>query len=208
MRQTPSSINYAAVLQPLLIAVADERARTFHSDVFAAPSTIEPDRMQASPRNVRILGVNPGSSVTLADAARTVVIYPIAKTHAFDMVIVHLPQQNILYEGPVQPRLPARVAEGSRAPAARRHGHAGLDQLTDRRHPCGNGDVRTAASLPRSVSRRPSESNTNGPFIALGPGSRDGAGLRLDADIVIAYARSRADPFRQRRQGMELPSVG
>lgn len=75
--------------------VAGAPSVPFYEAVFANPSTVAPDRYAGSPEPVTVEGVE--GSLELTDGARTVEVHRIASGHAEDMVIVHLPEERILF---------------------------------------------------------------------------------------------------------------
>jgi glyoxylase-like metal-dependent hydrolase (beta-lactamase superfamily II) len=78
-----------------LTVVAGADSADFYEAVFANPYTVEPDRYAASPEKVSIESVD--DSLTLSDGERTVEVHHIESVHAADMVIVHLPEEGILF---------------------------------------------------------------------------------------------------------------
>ena len=83
--------DHAAGLRTFVAAgatvVAGDAALGLYRRVFAAPRTIEPDRLARAPRLASLRGVGPGEAITLADAQHPVAIYPVATTHAADMLV-------------------------------------------------------------------------------------------------------------------------
>lgn len=73
-------------------------AEGYYEKAFAAASTIVPDALALNPTSARIVRVPAGGQRRLADATNPIVIEPVANSHAADMVIVRLPQQNLLFE--------------------------------------------------------------------------------------------------------------
>ncbi|WP_394828758.1 MBL fold metallo-hydrolase [Pendulispora albinea] len=78
--------------------VVSETTRDFFERIFAAPSTIVPDVMSSAPVKAKFLTVPSNAPLTLPDAVRPLVLYPIANTHAADMIAVHLPRERVLFE--------------------------------------------------------------------------------------------------------------
>ncbi|WP_394834283.1 MBL fold metallo-hydrolase [Pendulispora rubella] len=78
--------------------VVSQLTRDFFERVFAAPSTIVPDAMSSAPVRAKFLTVPPNAPLALPDARFPLVLYPIANTHAADMIAVHLPKERLLFE--------------------------------------------------------------------------------------------------------------
>jgi glyoxylase-like metal-dependent hydrolase (beta-lactamase superfamily II) len=78
--------------------VAHAASEPLYREVFAAPSTLDPDGFARDPEEVEYRGVRADHPVTLADPERPVTIRAIPNSHAYDMVIITLPKQNIVFE--------------------------------------------------------------------------------------------------------------
>jgi glyoxylase-like metal-dependent hydrolase (beta-lactamase superfamily II) len=79
------------------IAVVGEAGADFFKGIFAAPSTIYPDNLALSPVAVTIEPVLDGGSFTLPDATNPLTAYQIANPHAADMLIIHVPSANVVF---------------------------------------------------------------------------------------------------------------
>ena len=90
--------------------VTHERNRPFYEKAWAAPRTLNPDRLSRSKEQAEFLTVGDDKPVVLPDPTRPVEIYPlVGETHNNAMVMVYLPRQRILSYGegtPVSVALP------------------------------------------------------------------------------------------------------
>lgn len=77
--------------------VIDGRARALYEQAFHAAATAAPDALSRAPREPRFAELT-GSSLTLPDADRPVVLYAIPTDHAEDMVAGYLPKQRLIFE--------------------------------------------------------------------------------------------------------------
>lgn len=78
------------------IVAAPELDRQFYACLAHAPHTLRPDALEKNGRLVTIESAD--GARTLTDGSRTVVIYPLANSHADDMQVVYLPREKILIE--------------------------------------------------------------------------------------------------------------
>lgn len=69
----------------------------FWRSVIEAPSTLKPDALEATPRDVEILTVPQGGERVLEDAALPVTLYHLATDHAVDMLLTHEPASNTVF---------------------------------------------------------------------------------------------------------------
>ncbi|MEX1364782.1 MAG: MBL fold metallo-hydrolase [Nannocystaceae bacterium] len=82
--------------------VIHESAQAFFEDVLAAPSTIEPDRLEIDPvMNPVIQTVPEGGSLLLDDPTNPVEVFDMASSHSFDMVLPYVdpagPNNGVLF---------------------------------------------------------------------------------------------------------------
>lgn len=78
-------------------AVMHEAAADFFAEIFAAPATLMPDLMAENPVDVTTEIVPADGSLTLPDSTHAVEIYPIAQTHAEDMIIAYVADPGIVF---------------------------------------------------------------------------------------------------------------
>lgn len=78
--------------------VAAETSAKFWGDVLTARSTIYPDAMETNPVKAQFMGVPEGGSLDLPDAQRPVTAYHIKTAHAVDLLIIHVPNQKVLFQ--------------------------------------------------------------------------------------------------------------
>jgi glyoxylase-like metal-dependent hydrolase (beta-lactamase superfamily II) len=87
----------------------------FFRDLFSAPSTVRPDALSRRPTRPQLVTVAPDSSLTLADAERPVIVYPLESAHAADLNMVYLPSLRAVFiadiYSPGQPPDPSAAAE-------------------------------------------------------------------------------------------------
>ncbi len=69
--------------------VVQESAAEFWRGLLAAPSTLRPDALAGSPRNVNVLTVPDAGELTLEDASNPVTLYHLSTPHAADMLLTH-----------------------------------------------------------------------------------------------------------------------
>jgi glyoxylase-like metal-dependent hydrolase (beta-lactamase superfamily II) len=77
--------------------VVHESVEAFWRDTLARPSTLRPDALAESPRDVTILTVPEGGERTLDDATHPVAIYHLATEHAADMLLTHDSASNSVF---------------------------------------------------------------------------------------------------------------
>lgn len=77
--------------------VVHESAQGFYEDLAARPRTIQPDTLSGSPVTPSFLLVPDGGSLTLADATRPVDVYSITNTHAQDLVIPYVQNEQVAF---------------------------------------------------------------------------------------------------------------
>jgi glyoxylase-like metal-dependent hydrolase (beta-lactamase superfamily II) len=65
--------------------------------ILAAPSTLRPDALARSPREVTILTVPDDAELTLADAQHPLTLYPLESSHAVDLLLVHEASTNSVF---------------------------------------------------------------------------------------------------------------
>lgn len=71
--------------------VVHETSEAYFGEVLAAPSTIEPDRLEENPvRNPVVELVPSGGSYTLDDASNPITVYELTSTHAQDLVFAFI----------------------------------------------------------------------------------------------------------------------
>ncbi|MEZ4684010.1 MAG: MBL fold metallo-hydrolase [Caldilineaceae bacterium] len=78
-------------------AVVHEAAADFFAQIFDAPATISPDLMAEVDGDVAMEIVPADDSLELPDATHAIEIYPLAQTHAEDMVIVYVTDPGVLF---------------------------------------------------------------------------------------------------------------
>lgn len=77
-------------------AVVHEAAVAFFEDLFAAPATLSPDLMvDATDYTMEVVPAD--GSLAFEDAVHTVAIYPIAQSHAEDMIIAYVDDPGIVF---------------------------------------------------------------------------------------------------------------
>ena len=102
-------------------AVVHEAAADFFAHIFDAPATIGPD-MMVDAGEVSMETVPADGMLELADATHVVEIYPIAQTHAEDMIIAYVADPGIVFVSDLYSPHPDADALGTwppRRPAAR-----------------------------------------------------------------------------------------
>lgn len=78
--------------------VVHESTKAFFDDrVFGASCTVFPDDLAAHPRAASIKTVPALGTLRLDDPTNPIEVYPIASSHADDMVVAYLPNQGILF---------------------------------------------------------------------------------------------------------------
>ncbi|MEZ4706127.1 MAG: MBL fold metallo-hydrolase [Caldilineaceae bacterium] len=78
-------------------AVVHEAAANFFAHIFDAPATISPDMMSDNTAGYAIETVPADGSLTIDDATHAVELYPLAQTHAADMVIAYVADPGIVF---------------------------------------------------------------------------------------------------------------
>lgn len=79
-------------------AVVSEVSEDFFRHVFQNRSSVYPDALEASGVQVPIVTVEEGGMMTLQDALRPVKLHHISTVHAADMLIVHVPGAEVVFE--------------------------------------------------------------------------------------------------------------
>ncbi len=77
--------------------VISEISADFMAEVFEAPSTILPDELEQNPQKAIIESVPLNAPYSLSDTAHPIDIYHMDNVHADDLVMVHLPNEEILF---------------------------------------------------------------------------------------------------------------
>jgi glyoxylase-like metal-dependent hydrolase (beta-lactamase superfamily II) len=77
--------------------VVHESVQAAWREILAAPSTLRPDALATTPRQVTILTVPDASELTLADAAHPLTLYPVETDHSDDMLMVHEASSNAVF---------------------------------------------------------------------------------------------------------------
>ncbi|MEY2932405.1 MAG: hypothetical protein RL033_3154 [Pseudomonadota bacterium] len=77
--------------------VVHESVRDTWRAILAAPSTLRPDSLARTPREVSILTVPDAGELTLADAQHPLTLYPVQTGHAADLLFVHEPSSNSVF---------------------------------------------------------------------------------------------------------------
>jgi glyoxylase-like metal-dependent hydrolase (beta-lactamase superfamily II) len=78
--------------------VVHEASEVFFDEVLAAPSTIEPDRLEENPVGMPVIDVVPtGGTYVLDDATNPITVYELASTHAEDMVLPFIESAGIAF---------------------------------------------------------------------------------------------------------------
>lgn len=71
----------------------------FFRDIFRAPSTIVEDNLQTNPAQANFMAVAPEDLIiTLSDGTNPIDIYPFSTGHADDMVMIHMPNGDYLFQ--------------------------------------------------------------------------------------------------------------
>lgn len=78
-------------------AVVHEAAADFFEHLFAAPSTLSPDTMSTNVSGFEMDVVSADDSLDIDDDLHEVEIYPIAQTHAEDMIIAYVADPGIVF---------------------------------------------------------------------------------------------------------------
>lgn len=78
-------------------AVVHEAARDFFADIFSRPSSLRPDALSQSALAPQIDVVPATGTYFVADAERTVQIYPLPNEHAGDMVLVYVREPGVVF---------------------------------------------------------------------------------------------------------------
>ncbi len=97
------------VAEGVPVVVAEAGAAFVENDVLGATCSILPDALALSPTEAELVKVPTGGSVSIADAAVPVVAYSIDTEHAADMLIVHLPQQGLVFNSDLYSPLPPEL---------------------------------------------------------------------------------------------------
>lgn len=82
---------------PTAQLVVHESVRETWRAILAAPSTLRPDALARSPREVSILTVPDDAQLTLADPEHPLALYPLQSSHAEDLLLVHEPATNSVF---------------------------------------------------------------------------------------------------------------
>ncbi len=91
------------------VVAAPGNARFLRDQVVAARCSVEPDRLASMPaQHARFVEVGTGG-VTLADPSRPVQVFAVPTSHAQDMVLVYLPEQDILFQSDLYNPLPLPI---------------------------------------------------------------------------------------------------
>jgi glyoxylase-like metal-dependent hydrolase (beta-lactamase superfamily II) len=77
--------------------VVHESTEAFWREILAAPSTLKPDALALSPREVTIATVPEGGELEIPDSINPVVLYHLATTHAADMLLTHVTSNNSVF---------------------------------------------------------------------------------------------------------------
>lgn len=77
-------------------AVVSERTADFFTAALNAPSTIVPDALERNPVDVAIETVPTDGPLTMPDATRPVAVYHVENTHSEDLVMIHLPNEEMV----------------------------------------------------------------------------------------------------------------
>jgi glyoxylase-like metal-dependent hydrolase (beta-lactamase superfamily II) len=93
--------------------VLGEAAADYFADIFQAASTILPDALAENPVPATIEAVPADGSVTIDDDTYPVVVYPIANTHAEDMVIVYVGGAGVVFVSDLYSPNPAATSAGA-----------------------------------------------------------------------------------------------
>lgn len=78
--------------------VASARAEAVYRQAFAAPSTVNPDRLSREPKPVRLLPVPVAGKIHLDDPERAIEVHHLASTHSDDNVLISLPAQGVVFQ--------------------------------------------------------------------------------------------------------------
>ncbi len=77
--------------------IISEISVDFIAEVFKAPSTVLPDELEQNPQEANIESVPLNAPYTLSDTAHPINIYHMENPHANDLVMVHLPNEEMLF---------------------------------------------------------------------------------------------------------------
>ncbi|MEZ4865519.1 MAG: MBL fold metallo-hydrolase [Caldilineaceae bacterium] len=94
-------------------AVVHEAAAPFFAHIFAASATVNPDLMSESQSSATIEQVPADASLTIPDDTHAIEIYPIAQTHAQDMVIVYVADPGVVFVTDLYSPNPAAESAGA-----------------------------------------------------------------------------------------------
>ena len=93
--------------------IISEISVDFMAEVFKASSTVLPDELEQNPKKATIEPVPLNTPYTLSDIAHPINIYHMDNVHADDLVMVHLPNEEILFVVDVySPGLPLLFPSG------------------------------------------------------------------------------------------------
>ena len=93
--------------------VISEISADFMAEVFKASSTVLPDELEQNPQKAIIESVPLNAPYTLSDVAHPINIYHMDNVHADDLVVVHLPNEEILFVVDIyNPSLPLLFPSG------------------------------------------------------------------------------------------------
>ncbi len=77
--------------------VISEISADFMAEAFEAPSTVFPDELEQNPQTATIETVPQDAPYSLADATHPINVYHLDNSHADDLVMVHLPNEEMLF---------------------------------------------------------------------------------------------------------------
>jgi len=79
------------------VLVVHANVEDFWQSLLAAPSSLKPDALDETPREVEIQTVPEGGELVLEDATRPVTVYHLESAHAEDLLLTHEPASNAVF---------------------------------------------------------------------------------------------------------------
>jgi glyoxylase-like metal-dependent hydrolase (beta-lactamase superfamily II) len=77
--------------------VVHESTEAFWREILAAPSSLKPDALERSPREVTIATVPEGGELEIPDSINPIVVYHLETSHAADMLLTHVTSNNSVF---------------------------------------------------------------------------------------------------------------
>jgi len=92
-----SGIRQVLAENPSAQLVIHESSQAAWREILSRPSTLHPDALATTPRDVSIVTVPDNGKLTLADAAHPLTLYPLASEHAADLLFAHEESSNTVF---------------------------------------------------------------------------------------------------------------